>query len=893
MTTRLAMTTPLRRPESAPPCPRASPRILIEAVEELKGHALALTLIGKSLAEDHRGDIRAMHDLPSLPHLHPDDPARAPYRVMRGIEIALARRVAEDKAGARPAGCAAGRQLAILFFLGLFDRPADFALLPVVFPEEAADYLQPEPDDLALAAKDLIQIERSLHELKEEREAGVPDRRREEIAQEEAPLIAERDEAIEAARRVLARRAFAGMAEAARNCGKIVETMRELARRGLIAKFDESAAFDKVSVDCHPLVREYFGARLKELDRHSFKTMHWRLYDHYRYAGLPDAFRNPMAYGLLCVKASFPNLSTENAVHGVLSGELQPETAPQVPLTIFKASEDDLRKGTTLIGGDEWSKALAAFLPEDEAGMTPLLAAIAHGCAAEWEDETFNEVFIPRVSRGSEAFAAQKLGLHGQSLAALASFFETPFEKPSPRLIPARALLALNLAGFQLRAIGRLEDAASPMRAGIGASEAQRDWNGAAQDAINLSELLLTVGRIPGGEGALAAGEQAVDFADRSGGDGMAIARTARANALLQAGVLARAEALLRDAEKGKPHLASLGNFKYCALLLARGRTSEAAARSAAAIDVAKRSNWLLDIALDTLIQARTTMAAITFATPAPEDCAVASGEALAALRRANAEHYLPFGLLAHADALWRCGDAEAANEQLLEAEAIAARGPMPLFGTDAHLLRARIALSQGDLAAAKRKRDAALDLIAKHAYGRAAPELALLTAEIACAENSANAEAAIAVAIAAIRGKPSYDERTGVAMDGGWWGLLPRLEALLSGDDPRLAELRAARDAYNAERDAYLAAEDAHGWEEEDRALADPDFRRTLNDALGASGEKPLDDSTLPERRGIARQVLNQMHEAEQLEVPEVPRNFGRARAAHIRRPPSPGAAP
>jgi hypothetical protein len=855
-----------------PAMPARMAKDLIEAVEELKGHALALTLIGKSLAEDHRGDIRAMRDLPGLPNLHPEDAARDPYRVMRGIETSLARRVADDKASLRPTECAAGRQLAILFFLGLFDRPVDLALLPVVFPEEA-DYLLPEPDDLALAVKDLIQIKRSLHELKEEREAGAPDSRREEIAQEEAPLIAERDEAIEAARRVLVRRAFAGMAEAVRDGWPIVEALRDLARRGLIAKFDDGIDLEKASIDCHPLVRAYFGARLKELDRDSFKAMHWRLYDHYRYAGLPDAFRNPMAYGLLCVKASFPHLPTENAVHGVLSGELQPETAPQVPLTIFKASGDDLRKGTTLIGGAEWSEALAAFLPADEVGMSPLFAAIAHGCAAEWEDETFNEVFLPRVSRVSEVLVAHRLELHGQSLAALASFFDVPFEKPSPRLSPARASLALTIAGSQLRAIGRLEDAASPMRAGIESSKAQGNWNGAAQGAINLIELLLTAGRIPGEEGALAASEQSVTFADRSGGAGMAmIARTARANAWFQAGGLARAESSLRDAEKGKTHLASLGNFKYCALLLARGRTGEAMARAEAAIDVAKRSNWLLDIALDGLIQARAIMAAITFATPAPEDRAIESGEALAALRRANTEHYLPFGLLAHAEALWRCGEPEAANEPLCEAETIAARGPMPLFMTDAHLLRARIALSQGDLAAAKAKRDAALDLIAKHAYGRAAPELALLTAEIACAENSGSREAAIAVAIAAIRGKPYYDERTGLAIDGGWWGLFPRLELLLPGDDPRRAELRAARDAYNAERNAYLAAEDARGWEEEDRALANPDFRRTLNDALVASGEKPLGDSTIPERRAMARQVLNQMQEAQAQEASKSP---------------------
>ncbi len=96
---------------------------------------------------------------------------------------------------------------------------------------------------------------------------------------------------------MLVRRAFAGMAEAARDRRLMTEALHELTRRGLVSKFSENASFDKGSIDCHPLVREYFGARLKELDRETFKAAHGRLYDHYRYAGLPAAFRDPVAYG--------------------------------------------------------------------------------------------------------------------------------------------------------------------------------------------------------------------------------------------------------------------------------------------------------------------------------------------------------------------------------------------------------------------------------------------------------------------------------------------------------------------------------------------------------------------------------------------------------------------
>ena len=187
---------------------------------------------------------------------------------------------------------------------------------------------------------------------------------------------------------------------------------------------------------------------------------------------------------------------------------------------------------------------------------------------------------------------------------------------------------------------------------------------------------------------------------------------------------------------------------------------------------MAQLNNWLLDIGLDTLTQARAALAEAPLSAPASANCAELSKDALAALRRANQEDYLSRGLLAHAEALWRCGDAKAADDPLREAETIAARGPMPLFMTQAHLLRARIALSQNNLAAAKAKRDAALELIQRHGYGRAAPEAAVLNAEIACAENAANRDAAIAAAVTAIRGEPYHDERTGITIDGGWWGL-------------------------------------------------------------------------------------------------------------------------
>jgi hypothetical protein len=226
---------------------------------------------------------------------------------------------------------------------------------------------------------------------------------------------------------------------------------------------------------------------------------------------------------------------------------------------------------------------------------------------------------------------------------------------------------------------------------------------------------------------------------------------------------------------------------------------------------------FLLDDALYDLMAARASLAAIPPLAPAPQDCAVRSTQALAALRRANQEWFIPAGLLPHAEALWRCGDANAAAGHLHEAKDIAARGPMPLFLCQAHLLCARIALSQGDFAAAREKRAAAAALIAKHDYGRGAVELAVLDAELAIAANGADADNAVAAALTAVAGEPYHDARTGRTISGGWFGLLPRLEAILPPSHEDLARLQAARDAYNAERDDYLRstlAKDVEGYD-------------------------------------------------------------------------------
>ncbi len=824
---------------------------LAQGAATLDGHALALTLAGNFLATHKNGDPRAIHELPPLASTGKD---RNPFRVMRAIELALVRQIISQnlKNGRAPlhdpANIQAGKMLGLLAFLGFFDRPAERRLLDVVFDRKDAP--EPEPDDVAIADDPatlprILDLQDEMRELERQRAAGDLTEERFNLAL--GGVKPEHDRLTRAQRRVAFRRVFARIRDFSEE--QITTALSVLADQGLVQNPREQGGRYKASaIDCHPLVREYFGQRLGAaetaeepgLDRGLFQAAHGRLYDHYRYAGLPEAFREPVAYGVLALAAAFPYAPFQQDVLRLAEGDLPKQVLQTWPPSLHNASPEQLRAAAGLIDTADWEEGKRVFLPEDEAGMTPLFAAIAHGCAAGREDECFNEVYWPRVARGNEGFAAKKLGLYGQELAALAAFFDSPFSTPSPRLSDARQALALNSAAFQLRALGRLADAVAPFGADTVMYIEQRNWKGAAIGAGNLSELLLVLGRLGGAAtelanvdwtsdatpGAVAVGAAAVAYADQSGDAFQRMARrTILAEALARAGQAAAAEALFRRAEvlqaerqPDLPRLYSLQGYQYADLLLARGRAAEAGERAAWAIDVAIQNSWLLDIGLDTLTQARAALALWDGADPAA--LRARFDAALDALRKANNEDYLPRGLLARAEACLALDDAEDAGKMLREAEDTARRGPMPLFLADTHLLWARLNLAAGRLAHAKTRRDQAAELIVKHDYGHAQPRLALLDLALAHATGADIAEAADTALRAVAGDHPTLadtpplpdDVRLEEGGGEGWWGLLPELERLLA-DHPayadRLELLRTRRDLYNTKRDAYLAEEE------------------------------------------------------------------------------------
>lgn len=393
--------------------------------------------------------------------------------------------------------------------------------------------------------------------------------------------------------------------------------------------------------------------------------------------------------------------------------------------------------------------------------LQPLYQAVAHGCLAGLQQAACDEVYNARILRREEYYSARKLGAVSSDLGAIACFFKQPWRCVSPALSEADQTWLLTEAATRLRGLGRLTEALEPMRAGLEMGVKQEDWQNAAIDAGNLSELELTLGEVAG---AVADAAQSVTHADRSGDAFQQMSkRTTHADALHQAGRRAEAEALFHEAERmqaerqpSSPLLYSVQAFRYSDLLLAAaeraawrtalpvpvgsGVGGEGLAKACRAVsehavqtpkwEEGMRSAPLLNFALHYLSLGR---AALYEAILTAADVGRARSDveqAVAGLRRAGVNDYLVRGLLTRAWLRFLLGartGSDSAQADLDEAWDIAERGPMRLHLADIHLHRARLFHAatpypwdspRADLAAARK-------LIEQCGYGRRLEELA------------------------------------------------------------------------------------------------------------------------------------------------------------------------
>ncbi len=647
-----------------------------QLVEDVRGHALTLNLLGSYLHDAHAGDIRK-RDLVKLAEADAEEQGGHAFRVMDAYAQSLEREGAKGQ-----------RALAVLRLLGLFDRPATGDCL--------AALLEPP------AIKGLTEV-------------------------------------------------LVGMSEAQRN---VVFTRLATAK---LLTVNRDAAGTLVSLDAHPLIREYFAKQLRGI-----------------------GFQPVIDPGNDRLEA-YP---TWRAAHRRLYEHLCASTKDKPDATL-----EDLQ---------------------------PLYQAVAHGCQAGLQQEAHAEVFYARIRRRQEAYSLKKLGAFGSDLGAVACFFETPWSRVSPAFSEANQAWYLNEAGFTLRALGRLTEALEPMRAGLEMRIKQEVWNSAARIAGNLSQLELTLGEVAG---AVGEAERSVTYADRSGDAFSRMCnRTTHADALHQAGRRAEAEARFREAEQMQaerqpayPLLYSLQGFRYCDLLLAdaeraawritlecggstplfdvaerlsfatplspgtanavvvelqeakesgsaAGQSGVEPPHSKACHAVAQRATqtlkWstnlfnhgLLTIALDHLTLGRAALYAAILQESPLSNLKSEIEQAVSGLRRAGEQDPLVLGLLTRA---WlrfltaaRTGP-DSAQSDLDEAWEIAQRGPMPLFLADIRLSRVRLFGGTRDEGERIKEKDEGMEdeqkypwespeadlaearrLIEKHSYGRRKEEL-------------------------------------------------------------------------------------------------------------------------------------------------------------------------
>ena len=371
--------------------------------------------------------------------------------------------------------------------------------------------------------------------------------------------------------------------------------------------------------------------------------------------------------------------------------------------------------------------------PSTLEGLAPLYAAVAHGCAAERHQEAYDQVFRARIRRGNEAYSIKKLGAFGSDLAATTSFFETPWSKVAKGLREDSQAWLLSAAGFRLRALGRLREAAEPMAAAVKAAADRGDWKNASIGAGNLSELQLTRGEV---EAAVEYGRRAIGYADDSGDSFEHLKQRAKeGDAEHQAGRREVAEKLFREAERlqrerqpGRPLLYSQRGYKFCDLLLAQDEAVEAQRRATQTLEWARAAGLsLLTIALDHLTLGRAALAL----GDVPE-AAKHLDEAVNGLRAAGRQDYVLGGLLARSELHRHQGHFDRARRDLREVEKIGRRGGMRLHLTDFHLESARLALAESDPAAAREHLDKARQLVTETGYHRRDPDLDEIAAQLA-----------------------------------------------------------------------------------------------------------------------------------------------------------------
>ncbi len=588
-----------------------TPKEFETLVEDVKGHALTLNLLGTYLHATHAGDIRS-RDLVDLKEASDEQGGHA-FRVMDSY----VRWFQND-------GEKGHRALAMLRCLGLFDRPATADCLAVL---------------------------------------------------QKAPAISGMTKAL------------VGISEAQRN---ITFTRLESAK---LLTVNRDAAGTLVSLDAHPLLREYFARKRRTQQPEAWRAAHRRLYEH---------------LSATTKEGDQPTLEDlqplyQAVAHGCQAG-LQQEAHDKV-------YRDRILRGT---GSDGF------YSTKNLGALGSNLGAVACFFEQPWSH------LSPALTEADQAWLLNEAAYYLRGLGRLTEALE-PIRAALEMGVQAKdwkeaAIRASNLSELELT-LGEVAGAVGDAEQSVTYADrsGDSDWQNYIRTRATHADALHQWGR------------------------------RAEAEARFR-----EAEQMEAKRQPDYPLLYSLRGFQYCELLLTAAEraawrascsggprppddgNAHRATLQAVSERAAQTLKWeegmrgapLLDFALHHLALGRAALYAAILEGSPLEPCHARLQHAVDGLRRAGAQEYIVRGLLTRAWLYFLEGPRTGlacAQADLDEAREIAERGPMKLHMADIHLHRVRLFFREAqypwgspaaDLAAAR-------ELIEKCGYGRRKEELA------------------------------------------------------------------------------------------------------------------------------------------------------------------------
>jgi tetratricopeptide (TPR) repeat protein len=368
--------------------------------------------------------------------------------------------------------------------------------------------------------------------------------------------------------------------------------------------------------------------------------------------------------------------------------------------------------------------------PYSEQGMQNFYVAMLHGCLAGLYKQALWDVYVKKIAHGDEFYSTRKLGMVSDDLAALARFFERPWDRPRAALTRDSRAFVLQQAGVMLMTTGRIGEARTALLAAL---NDYREWDHgyAAVAASNLSQLHTAIGEF---DAARSFAEDAIRLAEEGNTLRWKIgARTDLGDVLRQTGHPDQALPWFEAAEVLELQftglrLYSFPGFRYCELLMDLGRLDDAEdrARDALALTDVRSGLGLLHVGLSrlnlgriALIRARESPVTLTHALAEME-------AALDAIRRSGHRDHLPRALCGIGEVLTQLDRFDRASQTLDESLAITREGGMKVAEVDTLLSRARLRRARGETDVAAEDIAAAASIIHSTGYRRRERDLAL-----------------------------------------------------------------------------------------------------------------------------------------------------------------------